>query len=171
VCGSDIERIFEVKISKMRTVTTLKKAIKNEKLMAFHNMNADTLDLYKPRNPVGEPYKENLRQIILLEHVELLEFGPHQLSGVFPNIPPECNIRIIVDAPYLMILGWLQGSTLDARFQIPIRADATMSQLKHHIREAEPNLRNIADQHICLYRTSEDENELQESLDKMGDGE
>jgi hypothetical protein len=70
-----------------------------------------------------------------------------------------------------MIVCWLRGSALDARFQISIRAIATLSQLKHHIKEAQPTLVNVPDHHIRLYRISGDENELRESLNKTGDGE
>jgi len=94
--GSDAGGIFQVKISKTETVAALKKAIRNETPATFREVDAHTLDLYKPRNPLGEPYKENLRQIILSEHGELLKIGLHRLSTVFPNAPPECDIHIIV---------------------------------------------------------------------------
>jgi len=70
-----------------------------------------------------------------------------------------------------MIVCWLRRSTLDARFQVSIRANATASQLKDRIRVAQSDLRNVADGHIRLYRISGDKNELRESLIKMGDGE
>jgi len=93
---SDAGRIFEVKISKTETVAALKEAIRNEKPAAFRDVDADALDLYKPRNPVGEPYQENLRQFILSVNGELLGIGPRRLSTVFPNAPPECDVHIIV---------------------------------------------------------------------------
>ena len=43
VRGQDVGRIFEVEISRMKIVTDLKKAIKNEKSMAFHDVDAVTL--------------------------------------------------------------------------------------------------------------------------------
>ena len=46
-----------------------------------------------------------------------------------------------------------------------------MSELKHHIRGAQPNLGHVADHHIRLYRISGDDNELRECLNKTGDGE
>jgi hypothetical protein len=96
VRGPDVGRIFEVKISMTETVAALKNAIRNEKPAAFRDVDADTLDLYRPRDPVGEPYKENLNKLILSEHAELLEIGLRRLSKVFPNAPPECDIHIIV---------------------------------------------------------------------------
>jgi hypothetical protein len=96
VRGPHAGRIFGVKISNTETVATLKEAIKNKNSAAFRDVDAVTLDLYKPRDPVGEPYKEILSKFILSEHGELLEIGPRRLSRVFPNAPTECNIHIIV---------------------------------------------------------------------------
>lgn len=52
-------------------------------------MDADTLYLYKPKDPLPRPYKENLSKITLLEHAEGLEMALDELSEVFPEPPPE----------------------------------------------------------------------------------
>jgi hypothetical protein len=96
VRGSDVGRTFEVKISKTETVVALKKAIRNEKPAAFRDVDADTLDLYKPRDPVPRPYKENLSNLILSEHGELLEMGDDEISEVFSEPPPKRHIHVIV---------------------------------------------------------------------------
>ena len=52
-------------------------------------MDADTLYLYKPKDPLPRPYKENLSKITLLEHAEGLEMALDELSEVFPELLPE----------------------------------------------------------------------------------
>ena len=96
VRGPDVGSIFEVKISKTESVAALKKAIRSEKPVAFRDVDADTLALYKPRDPVPRPYKENLSKLIFSEHGELLEMGDDELSEVFPSPPPKHHIHIIV---------------------------------------------------------------------------
>lgn len=186
----DVKRIstFEVQISTTQSVPALKEAIKNKKQVAFHDVDANDLAVYVPSDYVHKPYKENLSKIILSEHRELLE-DVNELSEVFLESPPKHSIHIIVgmtrskfafaihsdssspDAPCLMIVCWLRRATLDARFQVSIRANSTITQLKHCIREAQPSLVHVHDLHIRLYRLSGDDNELQKCLNKTGDGE
>jgi len=95
--GSDAGGIFQVKLSKTETVAALKKAIRNETPATFREVDVHTLDLYKPRNPLGEPYEENLGKIVLSQDGELLEMGDDKLSEVFPGrAPTECHIHITV---------------------------------------------------------------------------
>ena len=71
-----------------------------------------------------------------------------------------------------MIDCWLRGSTIDSGFQISVPAACgSISQLKHHIKELHPNLRDVSELHIHLFRVSGDENQLRECLGKTGDGE
>jgi len=65
---------------------------------------------------------------------------------------------------------WLRGSTLNPRIHASIRANAAMAQLTDRIRDEQLDQRNVANKHICLYRVLGDENEVRESLIKMGDG-
>ncbi|KAI9569501.1 hypothetical protein HD554DRAFT_535796 [Boletus coccyginus] len=167
--GSDAGEIFHVKISKTEDVATLKEAIKNEAPVTFREVDAHTLHLYKPRNPLPRPYEDNLSKIILSEDGELLEMVD-KLSEVFPEQPPKRHIHIIVDAPYLMIDCWLRGRTFDTRFEISTRANATTSQLKDRVREAKPMLKNVDSDYIRLYRISGDDDEIRQSLNRIGDG-
>ena len=97
VRGPDsIARTFNIKVSRTETVAALKEVIKDKKQAAFHNIDVDTLALYKPRDPLPRPYWENLSKLILLEHGELLEMGDDELSEVFPEQPPKHHIHIIV---------------------------------------------------------------------------
>ncbi|KAF8415149.1 hypothetical protein L210DRAFT_3657885 [Boletus edulis BED1] len=164
------DRVFEVKIPRAGSVAALKEAIKDKKPVDFRDVDAESLALYKLRDPVTGPYDENLNGVILSEHGELLR-PSNVLSEAFPTPSPARHIHIIVDSPSLMIVCWLRGSTLDSRFQISIRADATMSQLKGCMKESESVLRDVGDGQIRLFRISGDEDELRECLNKIGDGE
>ncbi|KAI9569493.1 hypothetical protein HD554DRAFT_2313547 [Boletus coccyginus] len=115
------------------------------------------------------PFEDNLSKINLSEDGELLQ-TVDKLSEVFPEQPPEPHIHIIVDVPYLMIACWLRGRTLDTRFDISIRANATTSQLKDCVKEAKPMLKNVDSDYIRLYRISGDNDEIQQSLNRIGDG-
>ncbi|KAF8416474.1 hypothetical protein L210DRAFT_3656571 [Boletus edulis BED1] len=170
VRGQATDRVFEVKIPRAGNVAALKEAIKDKKPVDFRDVDADPLALYKLRDPVAGPYGENLSGVILSEHWELLRLS-NVLSEVFPTPSPARHIHIIVDSPSLMIVCWLRGSTLDSRFQISIRADATMGQLKGCMKESESVLRDVGDGQIRLFRISGDEDELRECLNKIGDGE
>ncbi|KAI9459632.1 hypothetical protein HD554DRAFT_2029191 [Boletus coccyginus] len=93
VHGEDVGRIVEVKISTTETVAALQEAIKNK---AQVDLAAHTLALYKPKDPLPRPYKENLSKFILSQHGKLLEMGDDELSEVFPTPPPKRHIHIIV---------------------------------------------------------------------------
>ena len=69
-----------------------------------------------------------------------------------------------------MIACWLRGRTLNTRFEISIRANATTSQLKDRIKEAKPMLKNIDSDYIRLYRISGNDNKIRQSLIRIGDG-
>lgn len=96
VRGLDTARILEVKISKVKTIASLKEAIWNKKPATFRDMDADALDLYKPMHPVGEPYEDNLRKITLLEDGVPLRIVTYELSTVFLGTLCVHDIHIIV---------------------------------------------------------------------------
>jgi len=54
VHGHDIGRIFTVEISSTKTVSALRVAIKDMKPVDFHDVDADTLVLYKACLPCDE---------------------------------------------------------------------------------------------------------------------
>lgn len=95
VRGSDVENVFEVKISRADNVTALKEAIKNKIPVTFRDVDAVFLPLYKPRDPVPRPYRESLGEFNLSEHSELLKTDD-DLSEVFPAPPPKRHIHVIV---------------------------------------------------------------------------
>ncbi|KAH0834040.1 hypothetical protein J3R83DRAFT_11293 [Lanmaoa asiatica] len=94
VRAQDSRGVFEVEISRTKTVAALQKAIKNEKPAAFHDVDADNLYLYKPRDPVAEPYEENLSNVVLSELGKPLP-PLRKLADLFIAAPEE-HIHIIV---------------------------------------------------------------------------
>ncbi|KAG1790113.1 uncharacterized protein HD556DRAFT_1198045, partial [Suillus plorans] len=90
--GTEIDQHFSVKISRFETVDTLKNVLKKSQAI---DVPASALRLYKPRNPVVEPYDQNLRNVILSELGKPL-IAMHKLSSLFKAAPPEEHIHIIV---------------------------------------------------------------------------
>ncbi|KAG2363360.1 hypothetical protein BDR07DRAFT_1608884 [Suillus spraguei] len=166
VRGTDINRVFGVKISRFETVDTLKTLLKEAQVI---DVPASDLRLYKPRDPVAQPFKENLRGVVLSELGEPLP-PFDDLSDLFPAVPPKKHIHIIVDAPLLVIYWWLRGSTVYDRFDISISPDAPMGMLKDRMQEEASQLNNIDHNRICLYSISESQDELRESLDTLDAG-
>ncbi|KAF8548570.1 hypothetical protein OG21DRAFT_1448999 [Imleria badia] len=167
--GQDLGEVFQVKIPKTEAILELKKAIKNENA-AFSDVDAHTLHLYKPKDPLRIPYEVHLSKFILLEHAEPLKVAAYELSKVFPEPPPKYDIHIIVDAP-LKVVCWLRGVAPNDRFFISIRPGEDIDQFIRRIKDAQPQLRNVSDHHIRLYKIPGGDVELRESLIKAGDGE
>ncbi|KAF9219009.1 hypothetical protein BS17DRAFT_790192, partial [Gyrodon lividus] len=157
---TDIDQHFGVKISRTETVDALKTLLKQSHPNTFHDVDAPTLRLYKPRDPVPEPYDENLSSVILSELGKRLP-PLRKLSDLFP-------LELIVvypDAPSLTIQCWLRGSTIEDSFGISITSDAPLSKLKDRMKEEESQLRNVDKSRMRLYKVSaDDDRELQESL-------
>ena len=65
VYGQDVSRIFLIKIPKLKTIRALKKAIKDEKIESFCDMEADCLNLYFIPDSDNEPVEDRLEQIQL----------------------------------------------------------------------------------------------------------
>ncbi|KAF9513103.1 hypothetical protein BS47DRAFT_988844 [Hydnum rufescens UP504] len=92
VYGESPNRIFPVKIPTTETVATLKKAIKEEK-QAFQTHGADTLTLWQvsifvdgQQKPQIPPHNEALSPLV-------------RLSTLFPDVPQEGHLHIIVGPP------------------------------------------------------------------------
>ncbi|KAG2065397.1 hypothetical protein BDR04DRAFT_1108553 [Suillus decipiens] len=166
VRGTDTNRVSCVKISRFETVDDLKRLLKE-----YHAIDgpASALELYKPRDPVAQPFDENLRSVVLSELGEPLS-ALDDLSDLFPAAPPKKHIHIIIDAPLLVIYFWLRGSTVSDRFHISISPDASMGDLKDRMKEKVSQLNNIDQNRMRLYSISESQDELQESLDTLNAG-
>ncbi|KAF9220860.1 hypothetical protein BS17DRAFT_820387, partial [Gyrodon lividus] len=95
VRGQRANRVALIDISRTATVGTLQKLLKGSEENTFRAVDASALQLYKPRDPVPEPYDENLSSVILSELGEPLS-PSHELSEVFTAPPPKRHIHIIV---------------------------------------------------------------------------
>ncbi|KIK77136.1 hypothetical protein PAXRUDRAFT_835096 [Paxillus rubicundulus Ve08.2h10] len=168
--GQPTTNILQIPISQADTVRTLKRLIK-ELPEAGIGPEVQTIQLYKPKNPVPSPYHKNLSNVVLAELGEPLE-NAQQLSKLFVAPLAEGHIHIIVDAPHLMIYCWLRGSAIEGRFDISINSDAPLGKLKDRMGEQEPQLYNVAQSRMRLYRIpiSEAKANLQESLDTLNAG-
>ena len=72
VHDEDVGRIFKVKISRTETVTALKGAIRNKNPVAFRNVDARDLTLYKVSFPDTDPQVEESLKKLLLDKQECL---------------------------------------------------------------------------------------------------
>ncbi|KAI9455621.1 hypothetical protein HD554DRAFT_2178403 [Boletus coccyginus] len=165
IVGDDPSEMFKIQIARTADVYDLKEAIKKKNAILFRDVEAKNLGLYMVS--VAEPYEDNLRNVILSRRERLK--GNKELSVVFPKPPPKHHIHIILD--YLTIVCWIQGSEPDTNFQISIRANATVDDLKKSIKQEKAILfPNVDTQHMRLCRISGAKDELQESLSKTHDG-
>jgi hypothetical protein len=111
VHGDDPDHVFEIKIGNEESVAALKDAIKEKKSQMFHDVDADSLVLWKFSVPFDLNLKENvekLRRIRAgLPHVppqlndeHILSLLPmRKLSDVFSEPPIAEHVHIIVKPP------------------------------------------------------------------------
>lgn len=90
--GTKTDQHFGVTISRFETVDALKNLLKESQAI---EVPASALRLYKPIDPVAEPYDENLRNIALSDLRKPL-IATRKLSALFPAVLPEEHIHVIV---------------------------------------------------------------------------
>jgi hypothetical protein len=100
VLGEPHARIFTIQIGNTKNVSALKDAIKEKKQLAFQNVDADTLVLWKVSFPVDESLDGNLTNFLDEESLSPV----HGLSKVFSNKPREEYLHIVVKGPSLETL-------------------------------------------------------------------
>jgi hypothetical protein len=100
--GTEIHECFTVKISPLESIDTLKVMIKASDTSG---MPASALRLYKPHDPVAEPYEANLGKLQLSSHEAPL-LPSRQISDLFKEPPPKGHIHIIVGTLWLLSKGW-----------------------------------------------------------------
>jgi len=93
----DPRRVFSVRIAATESVSTLRKAIKDEKRPAFDHIPAHTLILWSVSIPVDKSFKDSLNDFEPADEESLLPVD--RLSEVFVNVPEERRLHIIVKAP------------------------------------------------------------------------
>src|ERR1700733_5880108 len=86
ILGEDSTRIFPVEIDRGKNVGALKKAIKEEKKVAFDRIDADSLDVWNVSIPIdGDMNLEaQVKDLRLHEKKSLLPVQP--LSSIFRNV-------------------------------------------------------------------------------------
>jgi hypothetical protein len=92
VLGDGAGQVFSVKIASTESVIALKKAIKDEKMVALQHIDADALTLWKVSIPVDDGFEEKVKL-----QDELLPVK--RLSRLFPNQPDDQDLHIVVQFP------------------------------------------------------------------------
>ena len=101
-------RVFPVKIAGTESVGALKKAIKEEKPVAFHHVDANTIDLWQvsvycfdASMPTPElwqvdvPADDSALRTVSLDGVEPL-LSVKRLSGLFQRAPADEHVHIVI---------------------------------------------------------------------------
>jgi hypothetical protein len=138
VFGDTANRIFTVKITETDSVSTLKKAIKEENPVAFQHVDAVAIDLWQVSvrcldasrsTPdlwqVDVPADDSALSKISLDGVKPL-LSVKRLSGLFEPDPADENVHIVIQRPpngvyrHLppRILGYLELSIIALSYQL-----------------------------------------------------
>ncbi|KAH7883441.1 hypothetical protein F5I97DRAFT_1815674 [Phlebopus sp. FC_14] len=96
VRGQDLSTVFSVEIAPTKTVSILKRAIKDENLTRLRDIDANGLALYKVS--ILEKDLEETVKGLAFDHGEPL-LATATLSEVFPDAPRGGHVHIIVEAP------------------------------------------------------------------------
>jgi len=97
VLGDQRNHIFPVKIAETESVGSLKKAIKEEKRPLFNHIAADALELWNVSEPIDQHLENNLEKANFHEKESLSPVD--KLSKIFPNLPVEGCLHIVVWCP------------------------------------------------------------------------
>jgi hypothetical protein len=98
VLGDETSRVFTVEIASTKNVSTLKKAIKEEKKPAFDHIPADAIDLWNVSFSIA--VDRNLEEHLVgvdIEHQEPLS-PVAKLSEVFPGSLVGKNLHVVIQA-------------------------------------------------------------------------
>ncbi|KAI1294265.1 hypothetical protein EDD11_008201, partial [Mortierella claussenii] len=95
---------FPVEIEAAKTIGSLKKAIKDEKAIAFADVDADMLTLWRVSIPVADDDDDDDELPILLNNIpkndkKRLKAVANKVTEVFGNEPAEKMILVIVQRP------------------------------------------------------------------------
>ncbi|KAI9447159.1 hypothetical protein F5148DRAFT_736488 [Russula earlei] len=148
ILGQDTHRIFPVKIEGAETVGTLKEMIKEKNEHALHNVDANSLRLWKVSIPVGEKLEEkvNDKGFVLHDKDELRSL---ELSGIFLDPPLRNHLHIIACTPsdtistrvsadpeqLLKLNCHVVGEGVESMFVITIKSSSSVYDLKKAIQK------------------------------------
>jgi hypothetical protein len=94
VQGDDRNQVFPVEIANNKPISALKKAIKEEKKVAFEHVDADSLQLWKVSMEADDRLKENVEKLALREEKVLSSVA--RLSTVFSDKLEDERVHVIV---------------------------------------------------------------------------
>ena len=117
MCSTSIENVFPIRISGTETIGFLKKAIKNENAVCFHDVDANNLTLYK----VSMPWNNDL--VWTLENQGFQQALPplEILSDVFSD-PDKKDVHIVVEASLSGgSIVWVAGYNKLILCQVPMQ--------------------------------------------------
>ena len=99
VLGEDSARIFTVEIDRNKDVGALKKAIKEEKKRAFHDITTDSLQVWKVSIPVDEDtdLEAKVNDLRLREGKSL--WALKGLHSIFTDLDNPDTLHVVVGAP------------------------------------------------------------------------
>ncbi|KIK75412.1 hypothetical protein PAXRUDRAFT_492504 [Paxillus rubicundulus Ve08.2h10] len=152
VLGGDSWNIFCVDIDQTETVGTLKDLIKNQMPIAFRNVDANNLVLWKaPESLLCESntFKEMIDCLNLQD--EKCLHPVKKLSRIF-SYPESEYLHIIIKAPVFMVLCWIRGQPTTSIHQFNISRAETVRTLKTLIRKSPEAAISPEVQTIQLYK-------------------
>ncbi|KAE9392048.1 hypothetical protein BT96DRAFT_754297, partial [Gymnopus androsaceus JB14] len=97
VLGDQRNHIFPVEIAGTKSVGSLKEVIKEKKHAAFPHIDADALELWNVSEPVDQHLENNLEKANFHGKESLSPVD--KLSKIFPNLPVEGCLHIVVWCP------------------------------------------------------------------------
>ena len=102
VLGETPSKIFPMTIARTATVGALRVAIRTHRLHAFHDIDAEDLELYATSEEVANLDDDELIQALKIPveeggHRKLVTRRP--LSEVFMGVPPSTMLHILVQPP------------------------------------------------------------------------
>ncbi|KAF9230494.1 hypothetical protein BU15DRAFT_57182, partial [Melanogaster broomeanus] len=124
VLGENSSNVFPVKIDKTENVGTLKELIKSKKQIAFRDVDADALILWKAPESLlcdDDAFQERIEALNLQDEKPL--HPVKRLSRIFSDPDPE-HLHIIVKAPEIISLNCLVLGE-NSRNVFPVKIDKT----------------------------------------------
>jgi hypothetical protein len=97
VHDDDPRHVFSLKIARTESVSTLRKAIKEEKKVAFEHVDADALELWDVSIAGDDFFEENVSKFEFVDEKALKPMTI--LNQTFPEPPEVGHLHIIVRSP------------------------------------------------------------------------
>ncbi|KAH8990254.1 hypothetical protein EDB92DRAFT_778999 [Lactarius akahatsu] len=162
VYGHHHNNIFSVQIPGNGNVITLRKAIRDENKNTFHDVDADTLQLWNVYIPIDELSEEKINDLGLESKTPLRP--ENRLLGVFSGIFEDDHLHIVVrpegfiqtnEPPRLQLNCLVRGGDRRNVFSVEIPSTENVSTLREAIKD-ENNItfRDVDAYTLTLWRVS-----------------